>query len=279
LAAPPTGLHADARARRPPDRALANLRAALLASGKEGPPLPDPALEAYPPGQLAQAWREVRRCSPLQLRSQGADKEAIAAAKEAFEAVLDADAGVRAAALARDLAALADCAGQRHRDLKARLGALDFDDLTRTCRDLLVDDAAARGAERERVGALLVDEFQDTSRAQIEIFEQLAGDQPVIVVGDRKQSIYEFRGADVAGAQAYAGRLLARGAERLVLGESRRSRPALVELANLLFGRALAARDQPFDTPFSPDDALTAFRERGLDAPCAELLDVEGAGV
>ena len=269
----------DARARRQLDRAAANLRAAFLASGKEAPPPPGPALGTYPPGQLAQAWREVRRCSPLQLRSQGADKEAIAAAKEAFEAVLDADAGVRAAALARDLAALADCAGQRHRELKARLGALDFDDLTRSCRDLLVEDAAARGAERERVGALLVDEFQDTSRAQIEIFEQLAGDRPVIVVGDRKQSIYEFRGADVAGAQAYAGRLLARGAERLVLGESRRSRPALVELANLLFSRALAARDQPFDTPFSPDDALTAFRERGPDAPCAELLDVEGAGV
>ena len=132
----------------------------------------------------------MRRCSPLQLRSQGADKEAIAAAKEAFEAVLDADAGVRAAALARDLAALADCAGQRHRELKARLGALDFDDLTRSCRDLLVEDAAARGAERERVGALLVDEFQDTSRAQIEIFEQLAGHRLVIVVGHHKQSIY-----------------------------------------------------------------------------------------
>jgi ATP-dependent helicase/nuclease subunit A len=269
----------DARARRQLDRAMANLRAALVASGKEAPPLPGPALETYPPGQLAQAWREVRRCSPLNLRSQGTDKEAIAAAKEAFEAVLNADAGVRATALARDLAALADCAGQRHRELKAREGALDFDDLTRCCRELLVDDAVARAAERERVGALLVDEFQDTSRAQIEIFEQLAGDRPVIVVGDRKQSIYEFRGADVAGAQAYAGRLLSGGAERLVLGESRRSRPALVDFANLLFGRALASRDEPFDTPFSADDALTAFRERGPDGPCAELLDVEGAGV
>ena len=279
LPEPQTALDDDARARRQLDRALANLHAALLASGKEAPPLPGPALEAYPPGQLAQAWREMRRCSPQNLRSQGPDKEAIAAAKEAFEAVLNADAGVRATALARDLAALADCAGQRHRELKARQGALDFDDLTRCCRELLVNDAVARAAERERVGALLVDEFQDTSRAQIEIFEQLAGDRPVIVVGDRKQSIYEFRGADVAGAQAYAARLLARGAERLILGESRRSRPALVDFANLLFGRALAAREEAFDTPFSADDALTAFRERGPDGPCAELLDVEGAGV
>src|SRR2546422_11303876 len=116
----------DARARRQLDRAAANLRAAFLASGKEAPPPPGPALGTYPPGQLAQAWRGGRPCSPLQLRSQGADKEAIAAAKEAFEAVLDADAGVRAAALARDLAALADCAGQRHRELKSRAPSLAF---------------------------------------------------------------------------------------------------------------------------------------------------------
>jgi ATP-dependent helicase/nuclease subunit A len=85
----------DARARRQLDRAVANLRAAFVASGKEAPPLPGPALQTYPPGQLAQAWREVRRCLPLNLRSQGTDKEAIAAAKEAFEAVLNAARGLR----------------------------------------------------------------------------------------------------------------------------------------------------------------------------------------
>ena len=269
----------DARARRQLDRALMGLRAALSKSGKEGPPLPGPALDAYPPGQLAQAWREVRRCSPLHLRAQGPDKEVILAARDAFEALLDADAGVRGAALAADLAAVAECAAGRHRELKARRGALDFDDLTRLCRELLANHAVARAAERERVGALLVDEFQDTSRAQIDIFEHLAGDRPVIVVGDRKQSIYEFRGADVASAQGYAGRLLARGAERLVLGESRRARPALVRIANLLFSRALAASGEAFQTPFSADDALTAFRPPGPGAACAELLDVPGAGV
>jgi ATP-dependent exoDNAse (exonuclease V) beta subunit len=221
----------------------------------------------------------VRRCSPVHLRAQGADKEVIAAAKEAFDAVLDADAGVRGVALAADLAGLADHAAQRHRELKARQGALDFDDLTRLCRELLAGNPAARAAERERVGALLVDEFQDTSRAQIEIFELLAGERPAIVVGDRKQSIYEFRGADVASAQGYAGRLLARGAERLILGESRRSRAALVEFANLLFSRALASSADAFDTPFSNEDALTPFRPRGPEGACAELIDVPGAGV
>ncbi|HET9752688.1 MAG TPA: UvrD-helicase domain-containing protein, partial [Myxococcales bacterium] len=259
--------------------ALADLSAALQKSGKPAPlPLGQAVLEC-PPGQLAQAWAALRVSSPLHLQARGADKEAIAAAKAAFETLLAADAGVRGAGLGADLALLARHASRRHRELKARARGLDFDDLTRLCRDLLVGDAAACAAERERVGALLVDEFQDTSRAQIELLERLGGERAVVVVGDRKQSIYEFRGADVAGAQAFAGRLLQLGAERLVLGESRRSRPALVEFGNLLFSRALAGSGRPFDTPFAPDDALTAFRPKGPDGPCAELLDVPGTGV
>ncbi len=112
------------------------------------------------------------------------------------------------------------------------------------------------------MGALLVDEFQDTSRTQLELFELLSAGA-MVVVGDRKQSIYEFRGADVAGAQAFAARLLAQGAERRVLQQSRRSQPALVEFGNLLFARALEPGAQPFDTPFTADDALTAFRPAG----------------
>jgi ATP-dependent exoDNAse (exonuclease V) beta subunit len=274
-----SALEDDARARRELERALEALRAAFAQAGRESPPAPGPSLYAYAPGELPQAFREMRRCSPLALRAQGAEKEAILAAKLAFEGVLDADAGVRGVALAADLARLAESATRRYRQLKDRAGALDFDDLTRLCRDLLANDGVARAQEQARVGALLVDELQDTSRAQIEIFEQLAGTAPVLVVGDRKQSIYEFRGADVAGAQQYAQRLIDGGATRFVLAESRRSRPALVEFTNLLFGRALAASGQPFDTPFSADDALSARRPRGPEGPCAELLDVPGTGV
>ena len=269
----------DARARRRLERAHDELRAALARSGREPPRAPGPALQAYAPGHLSQVWRELRTCSPRELRAQGPDKEVIVAAREAFEGLLDADAGVRGAALAADLAALAEDASHRHRESKARQGALDFDDLTRLCRDLLANDARALLAERERLGALLVDEFQDTSRAQIDIFEWLAGDRPVLVVGDRKQSIYEFRGADVAGAQQYADRLLAAGAGRFVLAQSRRSRPALVAFANHLFARALSASGEAFDTPFASDDALTAFRPPGPSGACAELLDVDGTGV
>ena len=275
----------DARARRDLLAAMDALRAALKGAlpSKASQPIADalaafrPGALAYAPGELASTWPSLRSAFEKLPARKGQFADVVGAAKDAFEALLDADAGVRGAALARDLALIGELASARHREQKARAGALDFDDLTRLCRDLLAQHPAAREAERARVGVLLVDEFQDTSRTQLELFELLSGGA-MVVVGDRKQSIYEFRGADVAGAQAFAGRMLAQGAERHVLQQSRRSQPALVELSNLLFSRALGAGAQPFDTPFSADDALSAFRPAGASC-CAELLDVSGAGV
>ena len=278
----PAALDDDGRARRELIAALASLRAALQpARASKTAQAAAEALSAfraealaYAPGELASAWPVLRAAHSKLPGRTGPLAEAVGAAREAFEALLDADAGVRGAALAADFALVADHAAAGYRELKA--GALDFDDLTRLSRDLLAQHPAAREAERQRIGVLLVDEFQDTSRAQLDLLCHLAP-QGLVVVGDRKQSIYEFRGADVAGAQAFAARMLAGGAEREVLRESRRSQLPLVELGNLLFSKALAASGRPFDTPFSAEDALTAFRP-GTEC-CAELIDVPGAGV
>ena len=273
----------DSRAKRSLISAMAALRKVRIGdatrasqSAAEAAALFRPDALECTPGELGSKWPLLRACQARLPAKAGPMADSIAAAKEAFEAVLDADAGARGAALAADFALVAGHAVARYRELKA--GALDFDDLTRLSRDLLANDLPARDAEQERIGVLLVDEFQDTSRAQMELLERLAGSGELTVVGDRKQSIYEFRGADVAGAQAFASRMLAAGADRQVLRQSRRSQPALVEFGNLLFSRVLAAGGRPFDTPFSADDALTAFRPAGA-ACCAELIDVQGAGV
>ena len=257
------------------------------------------AIAAAPPGELAQAWSQLRVLRGALPRSlSGRAGELMRAAREALEMLLEADAQVRSARLSRELALIATEAQRRYRSEKSRASAVDFDDLTRLTRDLLARDLSVRRLEKARLGVLLVDEFQDTSRPQLELFgwlvedgegtapaaSGLPGARPVargklVVVGDRKQSIYEFRGADVAGAQAFASRALQDGAQRFVLRTSRRSLPPLVEFANRLFRTALAAADRPFDTPFGDEDALAAHRA-GRDAgPCAELLDVLGAGV
>ncbi len=239
------------------------------------------ALASAQPGAVAVSWPILRlTCARLLKRGSGLLPDAIGVAALAFDVLLEADASVRACGLARDLALLTRLAVDRYRAAKARAAALDFDDLTRLARDLLVQDETVRRHERARFGVVLVDEFQDTSRTQLELFDTLTGAQELVIVGDRKQSIYEFRGADVAGAQAFAARLLDGGAISHVLRDSRRSRPALVEFANLLFTEALAAHDRPFDTPFRADqDALTAFRPHGKPGACVELLDITGPGV
>jgi len=78
---------------------------------------------------------------------------------------------------------------------------LAFDDLLQRLRDALRDPhrgPALKAIVRERYQAALIDEFQDTDPAQCEIFTTLFGNQSrLVLVGDPKQAIYAFRGADL----------------------------------------------------------------------------------
>lgn len=117
--------------------------------------------------------------------------------------------------------------------------------------DLLLDlhtalQHAQRGgplaaALRQRYAAALVDEFQDTDPVQYAIFQQIyaGADQPVFLVGDPKQAIYSFRGADIF---AYlTARQNAR--QRYTLDVNWRSDPRLISAVNALFS---ANRQRPF---------------------------------
>ena len=80
------------------------------------------------------------------------------------------------------------------------LNAMDFDDLLVQSVRLLAESSEVRAKWREKAAHLVVDEFQDTNRLQLELINQLAGDPPpnICVVGDDDQSIYGWRGADVS---------------------------------------------------------------------------------
>ncbi len=90
---------------------------------------------------------------------------------------------------------------RRYREKKQSLSALDFDDLQLRALDLL-DQPAVLSRATERYQFFLVDEFQDTNSVQRELMHKLtlssaASRANLFIVGDRKQSIYGFRGADV----------------------------------------------------------------------------------
>ena len=87
--------------------------------------------------------------------------------------------------------------------VKARMQVLDFGDLMRFAARIAEADPAIREGERARFKVVLLDEFQDTSHAQMILFSSIYGADeaqgipahPVMAVGDPKQSIYGFRGA------------------------------------------------------------------------------------
>jgi DNA helicase-2/ATP-dependent DNA helicase PcrA len=85
-----------------------------------------------------------------------------------------------------------------------RDGVVDFAELLLRCYELLASHDAIREHYRRRFSHLLVDEFQDTNALQYKWLRQLAGpNTAVFAVGDYDQSIYAFRGANVANMQHF----------------------------------------------------------------------------
>ncbi len=94
---------------------------------------------------------------------------------------------------------LAGAVYARYQQELKTLNAVDFDDLLLLAVQLLAEHATVREKWQRRFGYLMVDEFQDTNRLQLELVTMLAdARRNVAVVGDDDQSIYGWRGAEVS---------------------------------------------------------------------------------
>ncbi|GAB2545830.1 exodeoxyribonuclease V subunit beta [Simplicispira piscis] len=190
----------------------------------------------------AAAWSRLTPEGLLDARKDGAPPMAL---PEHFQALADLQAAQQALpdpTVALRLHAAA-CVQQRVAQLKRQTGSFGFADMLQRL------DQALAGPNGERLRArvtaqypvALIDEFQDTSPLQYRLFDQLYRTQEhcpetaLLLIGDPKQSIYGFRGADIhsylAARRATAGR-------HYVLGTNHRSTAALVAAVNHAFVRA-----------------------------------------
>ena len=157
--------------------------------------------------------------------------------------------------------------------------AVDFDDLEEGAERLL-ENPAIRARWQGQIAALLVDEFQDTNERQRRIVEALAGIPEgkmgrLFVVGDAKQSIYRFRGADVAVFQNLHLAICNRGGRAIPLNVTFRAHKPLVEALNDLLGAAMGNGQEagsPFAVPFSPLEPDRPQPRPGIDEPYVEFL-------
>jgi ATP-dependent DNA helicase UvrD/PcrA len=118
----------------------------------------------------------------------------------------------------------------RYQDLLGRAGYLDFGDQVSLALRLLRESPAARQQLQARFKYILVDEFQDTNRAQSELVALLAQQhRNVTVVGDDDQSIYRFRGAAISNILEFRERY--RQARLVVLRRNYRSLEPILDTA------------------------------------------------
>jgi exodeoxyribonuclease V beta subunit len=180
--------------------------------------------------------------------------------------------------------------------MKSERNVRSFDDLLFDLFLALQGDGGAMLASSisRKYCALLVDEFQDTDPIQYEIFRSVygRGDFTFFLIGDPKQSIYSFRGADIF---AYI-RAAKDAGKHYTLGYNRRSSGRLIEAVNTIFGKARAPfvfdplpfyPVEPGSLPGSPDLTIDGktdpapfklwFMERGPEKkniPMGEARDL-----
>jgi ATP-dependent helicase/nuclease subunit A len=190
----------------------------------------------------------------------------------------------RAVLALRDLYGLMrECYNQR----KSQRDALDFDDLIAHTRRLLEHVPAVRARWQAELRAVLVDEFQDTDDNQRAIVYALCGFAPAVsptpssptpslfVVGDGKQSIYRFRGADVSVFRRVESDIQQQQGQAIHMDTSFRTHPPLLEWINGVTG-ALLLRERPlhpYEVTFEP---LRPHRPPPTHEQCVELHIVTG---
>ncbi|MFH1632873.1 MAG: UvrD-helicase domain-containing protein [Chloroflexota bacterium] len=262
---------------------LARLRKAISTGGRKG---------NWPPADLEavrQAMRTLREYYEAEL------KPLVGGTSPARWAL---DVQVTEALPAMHL--LVDQVLQEYQHLKDDQQALDFDDLEGKAAQLLTGHSHVRTRWQDEIHAVLVDEFQDTNDRQRQIVYALAGFEPsspsrpprslrsipagsktsevsagLFIVGDAKQSIYKFRGADVTVFRQVQADIEVAGGLPLDLDLTFRAHQPLLVVLNALLAPILGESEdpaRPYEVPFAP---LRAYRQSpnsdAIHAPYVEF--------
>lgn len=143
-----------------------------------------------------------------------------------------------------------------YQDALKEQNAFDFDDLLQKPVELLEADAALLERYREQFVFVLVDEYQDTNRAQFRFLELLAeGHRNLMVVGDDDQSIYGWRGADIRNILDFETTFP--GAEVVRLERNYRSSQTILDAANAVIAENVDRKGKTLHTSREGGERLT----------------------
>ena len=241
---------------------------------------------ALPAADASLPWPGTIDPARLPGGAKALDEPACVAYRKAWEAYRSACADHHAREALVLLDDLLDRFGAAYEAVKAARAGVDFSDLELRVRDLLADDQARR-SWAERFALIMIDEFQDTNRLQLDVLEALERDN-LFAVGDELQSIYGFRHADVNIFRERRARLPAAAVRRLT--HNFRSAEPLLDVLNGAFASELgpaftplvAGRPSSRPTPAAADAPLRLFDLDGeppaAGEPLVELLLTDTRG-
>ncbi len=159
--------------------------------------------------------------------------------------------------------------------------AMDFDDLLMITVELFAAFPDALANYQQRFRYVLVDEYQDTNRAQYMLVQQLtAAHRNLCVVGDSDQSIYRFRGADIRNIRDFEKDYP--DARVIVLEQNYRSTETILEAANSVIANNTRRTpknlwsDRGRGVPITRYEAEDEHEEAGFLADEVERLQAEG---
>ncbi|HKJ01156.1 MAG TPA: UvrD-helicase domain-containing protein [Longimicrobiales bacterium] len=143
-----------------------------------------------------------------------------------------------------------------YQDALATQNAFDFDDLLQKPVELLEANPALLASYRERFAFVLVDEYQDTNRAQFRFLELLAEEHGnLMVVGDDDQSIYGWRGADIRNILDFEKTFP--GAHVVRLERNYRSTSKILEAANAVIAENVNRKGKTLRTDRDEGELLS----------------------
>ena len=132
---------------------------------------------------------------------------------------------------------------ERYQAEKLRRQLLEFNDLEHYTYDILAQNKDIRADLRARYDEIMVDEYQDTNKLQESILQLFAKEEPgnMFMVGDVKQSIYQFRLADPTLFLEKYARYAddTQSGERIILKENFRSVANVAQVTNLIFSQIM----------------------------------------
>lgn len=139
---------------------------------------------------------------------------------------------------------------------KGRSGLVDFDDLLERVAQEILDNPGFAAVERWRFRHLFVDELQDANPAQLRLLDAWLGErEDLFAVGDARQAIYGWNGADPSAVLEFSRRYP--GATVLELSTNYRSTPQVVSVASAVLREA--ERSQTAASSDGPTPTVTAY--------------------